>query len=239
MSSTQRSPAPVAFITGAGSGIGRATAVELASNGYRLVLVGRRLEPLRDTAAMLRAGSEAIPFVADVGSAEQIRGAIEHGLNTFGRLDALINNAGLAPLLPIDQHTPAIIDEVFRVNALAPAYAIRAAWPIFLRQRSGRIVNISTLGTIDPFPGFFAYAAAKAAVNLMAKSCHIEGRVHGIRAFAVAPGAVETKMLRAIIPESALPKSAAMSPDTVARVIADCARGLRDAESGQTITVTP
>jgi NAD(P)-dependent dehydrogenase (short-subunit alcohol dehydrogenase family) len=159
-------------------------------------------------------------------------------VDRFGRLDNLINNAGLAPMLPIERTTPEVISEVFRVNTLGTAYAIHAAWPVFQRQRSGCIINLSTLGTIDPFPGFFAYAAAKAAVNLMTKVCASEGAPIGVRAFAIAPGAVETEMLRAIIPESVVAPEQTLPPEAVADVIAACIRGDRDAENGGVITLS-
>jgi NAD(P)-dependent dehydrogenase (short-subunit alcohol dehydrogenase family) len=229
-------PSPgVALVTGAGSGIGRATAVLLARHGWNVALCGRRRAPLAETAALLGSASEVI--TADVGNAADAARMVESAVSRFGRLDALVNNAGYAPLLPIDRTTPEVIDEVYRVNALGPAYAIARAWPVFVRQRGGCIVNVSTLGTFDPFPGFFAYAAAKSAVNSMARSCAKEGVAHDIRAFAVAPGAVETAMLRAIIPESSLPRSATLAPEGVARVIVDAVTGRYDDRNGDTITV--
>lgn len=237
-------PRPVALITGSGSGIGRAAALNLAREGFRLALVGRQAQPLHETAAAVRvhagqgtAEADDGPLVlpADVGDAGQIAAAIDAAVDRWSRLDALVNNAGAAPLLPIDQSTPAIIDETFRVNALAPAYAIAHAWPIFVRQRSGCIVNISTMGTDDPFPGFFAYAASKASVNLMARSCAKEGAAHRIRAFAIAPAAVETGMLRGLFSAEVIPPERCMSPKTVGAVIADCILGRRDADNGRTI----
>lgn len=228
---------PAALITGAGSGIGRATAVALAREGYRLALVGRRAEPLAQTAAALPSGSHSIQIIADVAKPEDAARMIDAAAAAFGRLDALVNNAGFAPLLPIDRTTPEILRQVYNTNALGPAYAIARAWPIFVRQRRGCIVNLSTLGTFDPFPGFFAYAAAKAAVNLMALSCANEGREHNIRAFAIAPGAVETEMLRANFPESVIPRSKTLPPESVAQVIVECVLGKRDEQNGRTIIV--
>lgn len=225
-----------ALITGAGSGIGREVAVRLAAEGYRLVLVGRREGPLRETAAMAGAGADgAVVYAADVADAAKVRGAVDAAVQRFGRLDVLVNNAGYAPLLPIERTTPEVIEAAYRVNALAPAHAIARAWPVFLRQGSGCIVNISTMGTDDPFEGFFAYAASKAAVNLMAKSCAKEGRPHGIRAFAVAPAAVETAMLRGLFPPEVIPPEACLSPGEVAAVVVDCVLGRRDEENGRTI----
>ena len=227
----------VAVITGAGSGIGRATAILLAARGFAVVLVGRRPESLSDTADRLPEGASHLEVPADVGDSASAASMIDRTVRRFGRLDVLINNAGFAPLLPIDEHHPPVIDECYRVNELGPAYAIARAWPVSKRQGSGCVVNVSTVGTIDPFEGFFGYAASKAAVNLMAKSCAKEGRAFGVRAFAVAPGAVETDMLRAIIPESKLPRSKTMSPERVAAVILECIQGRHDAKNGQVIVV--
>jgi NAD(P)-dependent dehydrogenase (short-subunit alcohol dehydrogenase family) len=227
----------VAIITGAGSGIGRATAIMLASRGWILTLVGRREQALRETEALLCGLGLTIP--TDISAASGCETVISETEARFGRIDVLVNNAGTAPMASIDKTPPAVVDQVFGINALAPAYLIHYVWPIFLRQQAGCIVNVSTMGTIDPFPGFFAYAAAKASVNLMARSCSKEGKEHGIRAFAVAPGAVETDMLRRIVPESSLPRSRTLSPEAVAHVILDCIEGKRDSEGGSVIPIEP
>jgi len=231
---------PVALVTGAGSGIGRAAAVLLAREGYRLALVGRRAERLDETAVLLGSGVEHIEIGADVGRADQARAAIDRCECKWGRLDVLVNNAGLAPLKPIAEHTPELIEEVYRVNALGPAWLIATAWQQFQKQferegRGGCVVNVATQGIDDPYPGFFAYAAAKAAAAVMIKSVAKEGAPIGVRGFAIAPGAVETEMLRAIVPESVVPASETMRPEDVARVIVECVRGERDDMNGETI----
>lgn len=224
---------PVAIITGAGSGIGRQTAILLAERGWRLVLAGRRRGALEETAAML--DGESLVACADVADPAQAAGLVDAALAGFGRLDALVNNAGWAPLAPIDRSDAPFTAAVFAVNAFGPGAAIARAWPVFVAQRSGRIVNLSTLGTADPFPGFFAYAAAKSAAESMVRSCAVEGRDHGIRAFAIAPGAVETDMLRANFSEAALPASKCLSAGAVAGVIVACLAGERDHDNGKVI----
>ena len=230
---------PVALITGAGSGIGRATAVLLASRGYALAVAGRRGERLRETCELCALGpaGSALTLTADLARPGEAARIVDEALGRFGRLDVLINNAGLAPLRPLSEHTPALIDEVYAVNALAPAHAILRAWPAFIRQGSGCIVNLSTMGTLDPFPGFFAYAPAKAAVNLQALCAAREGAADGVRAFAIAPGAVETEMFRTIATEEAFPRSRTLDPAEVAAVILDCIEGRRDAENGRVIVL--
>lgn len=228
----------VTIITGAGSGIGRAVAIMLAKAGHNLTLVGRRRKPLEETATMLGGGGgEALIVAVDVGDAGAPAAIVDQTLARFGSVNVLVNNAGYAPLRTIDETDPAVMDETFRINAIAPANLIARVWPVFQRQGGGRIVNVSSMATVDPFPGLFAYAAAKASVELMVKSCAKEGRAHNVRAFAVAPGAVETGMLRANFPPSVLPARLCLTPEQVATVIVECVTGERDGDNGRTIYV--
>lgn len=232
-------PHPVAIVTGAGSGIGLATAHRLRALGYGLVLAGRRREPLDAAVAQLAPlGPGDAPVVAstcDISREADVQKLIGVARERFGRLDVLVNNAGYAPLVPIGRTTPDIIRQAFAINAYGPALAIHFAWPMFEAQRRGCVVNISTKGTYDPFPGFFAYAAAKAGVNLMAKSVGKEGARLNVRGFAVAPGAVETAMLRGSFSEKAVPPKMCLAPDEVAELVVDCIVGKRDADNGKTI----
>ena len=228
----------VILITGASSGVGLATARRFTALGRCVVMAARDRERLRaaaDDVAARGDGAEVLAVPADVGRAEECERLAREALARFGRIDALVNNAGMAPLTPIVKHTPALLADVFAVNAIGPANLIVACWPTFVAQRRGCVVNVSTMATRDPFPGFFGYAAAKAAVNLMTQSVAKEGKAVGVRAFAVAPGAVETPMLRAIISEKAVPRSACLAPEDVADVIVRCVEGERDAENGQVI----
>ncbi|MCB9846235.1 MAG: SDR family oxidoreductase [Phycisphaeraceae bacterium] len=224
---------PVALITGSGSGIGEATARELSARGWRLVLCGRREGPLREVARGL--GGPSAIVRGDVGVESEAHAMVDGAVARFGRLDALVNNAGAAPMREIEATDGDVLRETFAVNALGPGYLIARAWPVFVRQRGGCVVNVSSMASIDPFAGFFAYASSKASVNLMAKSCAMEGGAHGVRAFAVAPGAVETPMLRSLFDERAIPGSRCLSPASVASVIVSCIIGERDSENGAVI----
>lgn len=224
---------PVAIVTGASSGVGEQTARLLSEQGFDLALVARSKDRLESLASALPTRSLLLPL--DLSNTDNAISVVDRTLDAFSRLDCLINNAGYAPLAPIDHTPPDEIDRTFAINAIAPAKAIAGAWPHFLARQAGRIINVSSMATRSPFPGFFAYAASKSALNLMALSCHIEGQRHNIRAFAVAPGAIETPMLRRMFDEHAIPPEKCLSPGDVARVICSIALGEHDDKSGQTI----
>lgn len=229
-------PRPVAVITGASSGVGLATATLLARSGWDLAIAARNPDKLETAAqALRREGARVATIPTDVGDPAQARGLIEKAVGELGRIDALVNNAGKAALRQIDKCDPEFLREMYAVNALGPANTISAAWPHFTKQKEGCIVNVSTKGTSDPFPGFFAYAAAKAATNLMTLSCANEGKRSNIRAFTVAPGAIETPMLRSMFDQKVLPPDACLDPGDVAQVIVDCIEGRRDGDNGKVI----
>lgn len=223
---------PVAIITGASSGIGRAAALGLNALGWSLALVGRARARLDQTAQHC---ADALVIEADLSAPDAPERVVDATIARFARLDALVNNAGAGSLVPIDQTSPALLESVFALNTFAPALLIARAWEHLAASGAGRIVQVSSLATVDPFPGFFVYAASKAAVESQARSCAIEGAALGIRAFAVAPGAVETPLLRTIVSSDELPQAACLSPELVAEVIVQCVSGQRDAESGRTI----
>jgi NAD(P)-dependent dehydrogenase (short-subunit alcohol dehydrogenase family) len=226
--------AKTAIVTGAGSGIGLATVRMLGQLGYRIMLVGR------DPAKLARAAeglTDPVIFPADLSQSAEAQRMIDEGSRLLGRIDVLVNNAGWTPLKPIGLHLAEDIEQVFRINAIGPCVAIARLFPLLVKHGGGCIVNVSSMATVDPFAGLYAYAAAKASLNVMVKSCVNEGKKRGVRAFAVAPGAVETQLLRSMFPETAVPKSRALAPERVAEVIVDCIEGKREADLGGTILV--
>ncbi len=227
-------PNNVCIITGAGRGIGRATAVELDRLGWRLVLVSRSIDELRATAALCR---QAIALVADVTLSGDVQGIIDSAIVEFGRIDAAVNCAGIAPNVPIATMTDEQFQQTLQTNLAHVFYMTRALWSQFKRQNGGTIVNISSLASRDPFNGFGAYAAAKAGVNLFSLVAAREGKEHNIRVHVVAPGAVETKMLRDFLPESALPRERTLDPSAIAKVIAQIVAGDLAHTSGEVIYV--
>jgi len=222
---------PTAIITGAGGGIGRATAIELSRRGYRLSLCGRNPGPLNETAAL----AAGLVISGDVTVSADMNRLVEKTLAEFGRLDAIVNNAGLAPSCDIDQMSDEQWHAVIDTNLSAAFYLTRAAWPIFRRQGSGAVVNISSIAARDPFPGFTAYAAAKAGLNALSFSLAREGQKIGVRVHTVAPGAVETQMLRELFTAEQVPSDTVLAPSDVAKVIAQCIAGDLKFASGEVI----
>jgi len=223
---------PVAIITGAGRGIGRATAIALAGRGYDLALISRTAAELQETARLAGAG-RVVP--CDVTDAEAVQAAVENTVGNFGGLDAIVHCAGLAPVLSIAEMTIQQWHAVINANLSAAFYLSKAAWPTFVRQKKGVIVNVSSVASRDPFPGFAAYGAAKAALNLFGLSAAREGFASGIRVHTIAPGAVETDMFRAILSPQQYPTEKTLSPADVADVIVRCVTGELRHSSGEVI----
>lgn len=225
----------IAIVTGAGSGIGRAVAVQLGEAGYCVVLVSRNREKLEQTAELV--DGETFIYPADVADPDAVTMLIEDVLASFGRIDALVHVAGSAEVLPIEQITPEHWRRTVDVNLTAAVLLTAAVWPTFKEQRSGVVVNVSSMASIDPFPGFASYAAAKIGLNMFTQCTAREGEAIGVKAVAVAPGAVETPMLRSMFNEKMIARDKTLSPDAVAEVICDCVTGERDFVNGETIAL--
>ena len=161
---------PVSIVTGAGSGIGAACARMLASRGHAVVLVGRTESKLDTVRAGLEQPTRHLVMAADIADSGLAHEIVDRTIEAFGRIDALVLAAGVAPLAPIEKTTEEILEEAFFVNTFGPAHLITRAWPQFKKQRSGRVAIVSTIGTTDPFPGFIAYAASTSAVDSVARS---------------------------------------------------------------------
>lgn len=227
------------IVTGAGSGVGRAAAVQLASLGYSVALVARRPETLEQTAALIHQACgdsvKTLILPADITDSDACSNIITRTLEAFGRIDALVNAAGLAQSKPIDKITPQEWRQTIDTNVSYVMYLTAAAWATFRKQKSGVIVNVSSMASFDPFPGFAMYAPAKAALNMFTLITGREGQKIGVRAACIAPGAIETPMLRALFNEKMLPKEKTLSPEAVASLIRDCVTGKRAFQIGETI----
>jgi NAD(P)-dependent dehydrogenase (short-subunit alcohol dehydrogenase family) len=222
----------VAIITGAGRGIGRATALELSNRGYRLALASRNQKQIE---AVAKQATNAIAVRTDVTRVEDVQSLVDKTLSSFGRIDAIVNCAGLAPVAKIDELSAEQWHAVIDTNLSSAFYFARAVWPTFKQQHSGCIVNISSMASRDPLPGFLAYGAAKAGLNVLSLMLAREGAEHGIRSYAIAPGAVETEMFRAIVSREKWPTEKTLDPADVARVVAQCIDGDLKYTSGEVI----
>ncbi len=225
----------VALITGAGSGIGAATARLYAAHGWRVVLVGRMLEKLDAVRRSMHEAEAHHCIAADLIDAAVSRSVIDQAIARYGRIDALVLAAGIGVQCAIGEHTAALIDETLRINVIAPANMIAHAWTHFAERQCGCVVLISSLASSDPFTGFLAYAASKAGLDSLARSVAIEGKLIGVTAFVLNLGCVETPLLRRLFSHSIVPSERTISADSVAQVCLDCAEGKLDAQSGQCI----
>jgi 3-oxoacyl-[acyl-carrier protein] reductase len=223
----------VAMVTGAGGAIGRAIARTLAGRGYQIVLVGRNRASLEETGALL--GGAGVVAPGDVTRVSDVQQIVDQTLKTFGRIDAVVNNAGLAPVKTIEQTSPEDWRAVIDTNVSAAYYFARAVWPTFKQQGGGVVVNISSRSARDPFPGFLAYGAAKAALNTFGLSLAREGAAIGVRVHTVGLGAVETPMLRNILSTEQLSTDNTLSPQDVADVVGGCIDGSLKFTSGEVI----
>ena len=208
----------VAIVTGGGRGIGRAICQALAADGYEVVAASRTLAELKETQRLVEsAGGTCFSQQTELGDADDIAALIETTTQRSGHIDVLVNCAGVAPVATLEELTPALFEQILAINVTAVYHACRAVWPGMVQRRAGVIVNVSSMASVDPFPGLTAYGAAKAWINAWTKGLAEEGRTCGVSVFAVAPGAVETKMLRDAFPD--FPENQAMAPADVAEVV--------------------
>ena len=181
-------------MTGAGTGIGHATAHALARDGYAVALVGRRLGPLEEVAGELRAaGADAIAAQADVTSPEQAAAAIGAAVERFGHIDVLVNNAGVGDSAPLLDESLERWEETLRINLTGSFIATQVALP-HLIERSGAVVNVASINGVLAGPGWTSYCVSKAGLIMLAKCVANDYGREGVRANAVCPGWVRTPM---------------------------------------------
>jgi NAD(P)-dependent dehydrogenase (short-subunit alcohol dehydrogenase family) len=189
--------APVVLITGAMTGIGRATALAFAHEGARIVVSGRRDEAGHALTHELRSlGAEAEFIRADVRREDEVRNLVDKTVARFGRLDVAVNNAGTEGKAgPVTEQTPESYAATFDTNVLGVLLSMKHEMRAMQAQGSGSIVNLSSTMGHRGAPGASLYTASKHAVEGLTKSAALEGAAAGIRVNAVAPGPVETEML--------------------------------------------
>ncbi len=181
------------LVTGAASGLGRALAERVIAGGDRLVACSRRPEALAD----LESGAEdrVLAVRLDVTDPDQCAAAVAAARERFGRIDVLVNGAGVGLHGPLENLDEAMIRRQLEVNYLAPTRLIRALLPEMRERRSGRIVNIVAIAAENPEPGFCAYAGAKAALSSLSDTLGLELAPLGISVIAVQPGPFRTEFI--------------------------------------------
>jgi len=212
-----------ALVTGGGTGIGREVAKDLAAAGVKVIVCGRRLEPLEETVAMIeKAGGEAKAMTADLTDPDGIEVFAEAVLSYHGAIDILINNAGFSSQVRSARYIGA--DEwraVMDVNTMGPAQLTRALIPAMIEQGAGDIVMISSMAAINPSVMAGAvYSAAKSAARAYMSVLAEEMRPHGVRCVTVFPGEVDTPIMenRALVPDAAT-RALMMQPEDISAAV--------------------
>ena len=188
----------VAIVTGGGSGIGESIAKEYAKVGAKVVVASRKQENLDRVAAEIKAaGGEAMAVVTDVRVPEQVENVVKQTVDTYGRLDIMVNNAGAGFPVKIEELSPNGWDVIININLKGVFLCSAAAARAMIPQKSGKIVNISSVAGLNGSPRMCHYGAAKAGVINFTKSCSVEWAEHNINVNCIAPGMIETEGVRA------------------------------------------
>lgn len=209
----------VTIVTGAGGGIGRATALRFARAGSRVALFGRTRETLQITAQTIQdAHGEALVIQGDVACEEDVQALFTRVLAVYGRVDILVNCAGVIAVKPFAEMDAATWDHVLNVNLRGTFLCCHQAFGRMAEQGGGVILNISSLSGVkgvEKFPGLSAYNVSKAGVASLTEILALEGKPLNIRVAVVSPGAVDTEMLRQAAPHL----KAGMTPEELAEIL--------------------
>ena len=187
----------VVVIIGASSGVGEATARHLAAQGAKLVLAARRTERLQALAAELNLGADAA-VATNVTDAAQVKALVDGAVAAHGRIDVMLNNAGLMPHSPLERVRIDDWDRMIDVNLKGVLYGIAAALPHMTRQKGGHIINVSSVAGHKVRPGSTVYAATKAAVRMLSEGLRQEVKAYNIRTTIISPGAVQSELPQSI-----------------------------------------
>jgi NADP-dependent 3-hydroxy acid dehydrogenase YdfG len=186
----------VVIITGASSGMGEAAARHLAARGASVLVAARRAERLERLVAEIgKAGGKAIAIATDVTKQEDMRKLADTALERFGRVDVLVNNAGVMPLSPVERLKTDEWDLMIDVNLRGVLYGIAAVLPHMKAQKSGHIVTTASVAGHKVFPASAVYSATKFAVRALCEGLRQEVKPHNIRTTVISPGAVTTELL--------------------------------------------
>jgi NAD(P)-dependent dehydrogenase (short-subunit alcohol dehydrogenase family) len=184
----------VAFVTGATSGIGHASAIAFANAGAKVVGVGRKTDALNDVEKQIRGtGAEVLTIQADLSEVQEAERAVQRALEVFGGIDILVNAAGHLSNGTIENTTLEAWDDMMDVNVRAVFQLMQKALPSLIERR-GNIVNVSSVTGLRAFPGVLAYCVSKAALDQLTRCASLELAAKGVRVNAVNPGVVVTQI---------------------------------------------
>jgi short-subunit dehydrogenase len=209
-----------ALITGASSGIGKATALTFAKAGINLALVSRGSENLEAVAAAAReVGVKAEAYPLDLGKIEQVQSSISAIATQFGPIDILVNSAGMGYTGSLTETTLAEWQRVLDLNLTSVWQCIQGVLPGMRDRGSGIIINVSSIAGSQVFPNWGAYCVSKFGLMALSKTLAIEERTHGIRVTAICPGSVNTPMWDTETVQADFDRSAMLTPEIVAESI--------------------
>src|SRR5262244_1432844 len=185
----------IVVITGASSGLGEATARFLSAQGATVALGARRVDRIQSLARELTgSGAKALAIRTDVTHREQVQALVDVAVQTYGRIDVMINNAGLMPQSPLERLKIDDWDRMIDVNIKGVLYGIAAALPCMKQQKAGHIINVSSVAGHKVRPGGVVYSATKHAVRVISEGLRQEVKPYNIRTTVISPGAVDTEL---------------------------------------------
>ena len=205
------------LVTGGSSGIGLATAQRFAAEGYAVMITGRSADKLEAAAAEITSAASVLVQTVDVANATAVQVAVDRAHQELGGIGVLVNNAGVAPNVPVAEMSHQAFDTTIATNISGVFHMVKSVWPLMQAAGGGTMINVSSQAAVSPFPGFSVYGGTKAFVDLFTKAIAEEGKPHGIRVFSVRPGAVDTPLLRSLFPD--FPLDQAVTPAEVADVL--------------------